>query len=148
MVRCNGFVVMFATQLMTSASLQLSTSINMPFSPFRPQRFPDSMNRSRYQVTNPVPRVRQGRSNTMPTNVWHPPYPQQTRFQPVSAQAAMPMTQTRQGVSHRKVHSTVLQRTTPSLDTSCHPSSIDLNNSIIADSWMPGRAHHRTFDKG
>ena len=66
-------------------SLQLSTSINMPFNPYRPRRFPDPMNRSRFPV-NPSSQY----MPTMPVNA----VPQR-QYTPVTRQTGyqLPFTQ-------------------------------------------------------
>ena len=72
----------FCSVLLTVAiSLQLSTSINMPFNPYRPHRYPDSVNRSRFPVNAPQPGMRTMSSNPLPSNTWTTPIIQNVVYQ-------------------------------------------------------------------
>lgn len=72
-------------------SLQLSTSIAMPFNPYRSNRVPDHLNRSRYPVTMP----QQQPTRALPMRAasfdgWHNQPPVRTSYQPNCSTAANP----------------------------------------------------------
>ena len=62
-------------------SLQLSTSICMPFNPYRPHRFPDPVSRSRFPVNAPLSNMRMMPANTLPPKAWRAPVAQNATYQ-------------------------------------------------------------------
>lgn len=64
-------------------SLQLSTSLAMPFNPYRQNRVPDHLNRSRYPVTMPQQHPnRAGPMRATSFDGWHNQHPIRTPYQP------------------------------------------------------------------
>lgn len=70
------------TRLTSSISLQLSTSIAMPFNPYRSYRVPDHLNRSRYPVTMPHQQNRGLPVRAASFDGWQNQPPNRTPYQP------------------------------------------------------------------
>jgi hypothetical protein len=75
-------VVLPITRLTCSVSLQLSTSIAMPFNPYRSYRVPDHLNRSRYPVIMPHQQNRAPPARAASFDGWPNQPPGRTPYQP------------------------------------------------------------------
>ena len=74
--------------LMITTSLQLSTSICMPFNPYRPHRFPDPISRSRFPVNASIPNIRTMPASTLPPKAWRAPLARNDVYHPPHAPLA------------------------------------------------------------
>ena len=117
-------------------SLQLSTSINMPFSPYKPNRFPDSVNRSRFPVNAPVPQ-RHLSSKSISNNGWNTQIGHNS-YQPSYASMATPQT----GLVQSRRNVPALQATLPnntlSMDAAYFSNAATPDDQSLHSSWSTG----------
>ncbi|MCJ1478257.1 hypothetical protein MMC13_006934 [Lambiella insularis] len=111
----------------TARCLQLSTSINMPFNPYRPHRYSDSVNRSRFPVSAPDPQTRAISSSHIPSRTWSTPIIQNVVYQ----NTYTPSPQTPQSAFvHQKPHIASIQTVMP-------PTPMDLESPFSQACFTP-----------
>ena len=119
-----------------SISLQLSTSINMPFSPYKPNRFPDSVNRSRFPVNAPVPQ-RHLSNKSMSNNGWNTQIGH-NNYQPSYA----PMATTRTGLVQSR-------RNVPALQAALPANTMSMNAAYFSNCNTPDdQSLHTSWSTG
>lgn len=121
--------------MIVAPSLQLSTSINMPFNPYRPHRYPDSINRSRFPVSVPQPGMRTMSSNPLPSNPWTTPIIQNVVYQngytPTPQSTFIP----------QKPH-------VPAIHTGKLARSVELESSYFRPCFTPDESNHDQWSAG
>ena len=115
----------------------------MPFNPYRPHRFPDPINRSRFPVNNPLPNTRVMPPSTMPPKAWGAPvnhniaYPQHNIPAPTSQRAYVQQQQQCHDMS-LKVRAPIrpTQR-----DTSYFQPCVTPEKQVVKDPWDEGKRY-------
>lgn len=125
-----------SVSLTTAISLQLSTSINMPFNPYRPHRYPDSVNRSRFPVNGPQPGMRTMSSTPLPSNTWATPI-----IQNVYQNAFTPMPTPQSAFVQQKPR-------VPAIHTGKLANSVELEPSYFQPCFTPDESNQDQWSAG
>jgi len=109
----------------------------MTFNPYRPHRYPDSVNRSRFPVNAPQPGMRTMSSNPLPSNTWTTPIIQNVVYQ--NGYNPMPTPQSAFIPQKPRV---------PAIQTGKLARSVELESSYFQPCFTPDESNHDQWSAG